>query len=299
MKIYLSTFLMLLSFSGFGQDSITNDCHLRFCTPEGTLAYSFHFYNHFQDFFPSKKMTGLGIKTIKIVDENTNNYKILYHYRLDENGFVNNCDVMNSDFDYQFFYERDNERILRRGYLIYKRDTPWTHFSYTSSSMMIHHNDIGHHVLRPSEYIFDDKNRVIKFISHTSKDTTNYVYDEANYTFTNIETTRRDTTISKVFFNKNWHPIKEQFYENLLKIFEGNYTYENNQLVKHEFYKLELKPINWGDNFENIPDFNDPDNYEKDSHQTVFHYNSTGLLEKIIQTTDQGTCKYRVYYYTE
>ena len=90
--------------------------------------------------------------------------------------------------------------------------------------MMIHHNDIGHHALRPSEYIFDDKNRVVKFISHTSKDTTNYVYDEANYTFTNIETTGRDTTISKVFFNKNWHPIKEQFYENLLKIFEGNFS---------------------------------------------------------------------------
>jgi hypothetical protein len=245
-------------------------------------------------------MTNLEIKTIKIIEENTNNDKILYHYRLDENGFVKSYDKINSNIDCQFFYERDNERILKSGYLsIPRKDTSWTRYSYTSSSMRIHHWFVNLEALGDSEYIYNDKNQVIKFVSHNqnSHDTTYYSYDEVNYTLANIEATRRDTIISKVFFNENWQPIKEQYYENALKILEGNYTYENNQLVKYEFYKLELKLVDFGENFENVPNFDDINTYEKYLHQTIFQYNSNGLLEKIIQTIDEITCEYRVYYY--
>ena len=43
----------------------------------------------------------------------------------------------------------------------------------------------------------------------------------------------------------------------------------------------------------------DINTYVKDKHQSTFHYNSNGLLEKIIQTTNEGSCEYHVYHYTK
>lgn len=300
MKSYLIVFFVSLSFVGFGQDSTNNCSQFRFANVEGGgLGYQYHFYNHFQDFFPAEKMTDNKIKSMKIIEKNNN--KIRYHYWLDENGFVKNYQAKNK-YNYQFFYTRKGEKILNRGHLFdNKRDTSWNRHSYTASSMRVHRKFVSLEALGDFEYFYDNKNRVIAYSNHNLHlhDTTFYIYDDVNYTFTDIETTRQDTILTKVWFNENWQPIRERYDENELMIFEGNYTYENDFLVKYEFYLLQLKPLEVDFDLNIFPNFNDLNNYEKKIHQTVFHYNTNGLLEKIIQTTDDGTCEYRVYYYTE
>ena len=304
MKPYLVVFFVLCSLIGFGQKKTLNQCYLKFCNPEVNIGYLYRHYNHFQDFFPHEKMQEYSIQSFSIIKEELNVNQTLFTYFFDENGFVNQYTRMENNS--QTFYEREYDKITKRKYLNNPtdKDTSILYYFYTQNLIIKSYDFPGHHIGQGVSNLFiDDENRVSQTIYYVrvgenilDSTSTKYNYDKDNLSCSFF--VREEQCIVK--FNHEGQPIKEQSYKDSLLHLETNFSYNTiGQLI--EYSEKTLRPIPIKDNTGNwiLPSTNNLSNYIIEKKKVIFHYNANGLLEKIIQTTDEGICEYRVYYYTE
>ncbi|MFK7948285.1 MAG: hypothetical protein AB8G11_11905 [Saprospiraceae bacterium] len=158
---------------------------------------------------------------------------------------------------------------------------------------------------------FDELNRLIKNEKYTLRNEkkgktfeTIIHYNNENY-FAVIEHARPGNNKDTVFFDTQWRPVRSARSWRFVPSFFQNITYnDNNQIIRYqeETFKpySKEKPNERGliekrqlQHEGEVIDFTCRLVFDDIS----FHYNDDGFLEKIIQTTDQGTCEYRIYYY--
>ena len=299
MKINCLILALFVSFAAFGQMPEEDACHLNLRFPDASFFSNTH-YNHFEELFPPEKMKANGTKTIIIKKADKDNTLSLHigakdstTYRLNENGAVINYDYGG----YRFIeYDRNDENLIlsKRDSLAYSDKSYKTNlyeYDYEASNLVFtlatfKQSVANKEIIQHFTYSYDNQNRMTEQLieNHfgwTMKDYATFItyeYDTEKY-FQTVKNNKKEGTTDTTFFDKQWRPIQQKYYRNNELIYSYELVYDMNNKISSYQYTAVYEPSY---------------NYTLD-----FHYNTNGLLEKIIKTTNDGTCEFQVYYYTE
>ena len=322
MKAYLVVFFVLWGFVGFGQnpeEPATNEiyCVIDFPAPEkGFFDDADH--KHFQELFPSEKLKEQGIKriNIKLKDEDdiptirVQSSQPYYKYILNNDGFVIKSESITDSYRHSFFYKRNgfNQIVYSRdsaGLRIFQDELYFvTEKKYTYNSKTV--TELSNTTMSGSGIVEYDTVLTIKTydqldrLSHIFLDYTRSFISDCpfsvdcsyiNRTFNYDEKEHFGCSYNDtIFFDENWRPIREKEHRG-----RSPDLFNQKEIIYNSNNQIESLKI--------IVDYEDEKSVEEEVKKDVtiitFHYDSNDLLEKIIQTTDQGTCEYQVYYYTD
>lgn len=292
---------MLLSFVSVGQTS-TNKCQLKTppaCFPQGGFLLT-EIDGKFEDLFPphvmkEKHFTKIIIKpiennkrpTINVQSDNTGTYQ------LNQDGFVVEWKLGS---DRTFSYQRNEDNLLKTysDLKISKNGSSLDKYNYTKTNneltieRTLYQYDTENQLIAETPQDkkvvqYDSKNRVIEvknLLYHKSVKT--YTYDDSSYF--SVQLINNNLAIADtVFFNKNWQPISNKFW---------NYNID----FGHE-YKLKYNQANKIILQQRTGIINAKGDIDYIYFQYKFVYREDGLLDKIVRTNEN--CTYQVYYYTE
>lgn len=338
MKIYFLIITLFLSSITFGQRflSIQEDTRLKkYKLPLSSKGlFEFTYYNQIVELFPKDLMKKYQYTTAHIYEENNADvpsahigYLPNLHFEFDKNG-----DLIRSRENYKLFtyeneqitleqmmyfesYENDkNNKLIfdKADDIIYKYNNNLIYQVYDSLKERLFQDSFLTRKTYDITYL-DDKSRLLKHEYYTLKngDTLKSLretikYHEDEY-YATLEREQKGNKTDTIFFDKAWRPIKHTQFWRFVPSINQNVTYnEKNQIVK--YYKETFKPYR-----EERPNDRGLIEKRKLTYQgeiidfefrriyddVVFHYNKKGLLEKIIQTTDESVYEYRVYYSLE
>lgn len=298
MKIYCLILALLVSFTAFGQMPEEDACDLNLRFPDVSFFSNTH-YNHFEELFPPEKMKANGTKTIIIKKADKDKtlslhvgVKNITTYRLNENGAVINYDYGGYCF---VEYSRNDENLIlsRRDSTAYSDksyETNLYEYDYEASNLVFtfrtHKESVANEeFIQHFTYSYDNQNRMTEQLIEsdfgwTMKDYATFItyeYDTEKY-FQTAKNNKEEGTTDTTFFDKKWRPIQQKHYMENKLIHTYELVYDMNNKISSYQYTAVYKPSNY----------------------TIhFHYNANGLLEKIIQTTINGSCEFQVYYQTE